>query len=426
MVIPAQTGDFDFRAMAEGLRKRYPSAKHIFVSGGEARPGTIALEDVFGEDLESKYAPDFINSLRAEPGKPWTIMSSSGTTGVPKFTVVSSYPSMFISRSLAQRFGMNATDVALIISPGGPGGSVASPAGVVGAKIVFLERFEPESALEAAQREKATIIAGTATQFIKMVDVDNIKQRYDLSSLRMVTNAAASLPVEIAQRVEQQLGTRVMNIYGTTDAGIPASTSLEDSSAAAIRSAGKPLPGVEVKIVDEEGNEVSVGEVGEIIWRGPCMYGGYYRNPSLNKTKYKSGWYFSGDLGSLDKQGYLTLSGRKDHTINRGGQKISPVEIEECLYQHPKVKEVAVVPMPDRLLGQKACAYVIPREGEIFTFEEMIQFLKAQGIAVYKLPERLEIVDQFPVTGEIPRVMKKSLIEDITRKLSEEGARNGI
>ncbi len=420
MVIPVQHGGFDFVAMGKSLKAAYPSLKHIFVRDGDAPAGTISIEAAFHEDMESKYPPGYIHRLRPKAGMLRQIMSSSGTTGAPKLTQATYYPSMFIYRTLAERFRMGVNDVVLIISPGGPGGVVALPSLISGAKMVFMERFDAEAALELADREKATIIAGTATQFIKMAEVDNIKQRYDLSDLRLVTNAAASLPPEIAQRIERQLGVRVMNIFGTTDAGVPASTSVEDPPELTVRTAGKALPGVEFRIVDDEGKDLPPGQMGEIVWRGSCMYNGYYKNPSLNRTKYKDGWYFSGDLGSLDSQGYLTIGVRKDYTINRGGQKISPAEIEELLYLHPAVKEVVVVPMPDRVLGQKACAYVVPRRGASLTFGEMVQFLNSQGIAVYKLPERLEIMHEFPVSGGIPRVMRSSLIADVTGKLKKE------
>ena len=420
MVIPGQYGDFDFPAMARSLQASHPSLKRIFVRDREAAPGTIALDAAFGEDLESQYPSGYVHRLRPKAAMLRQIMSSSGTTGTPKLTQASYYPSMFIYRTLAKRFHMEANDIVLIISPGGPGGVVALPALISGSKIVFMERFDAEAALELADREKVTILAGTATQFIKMAEVDNIKQRYDLSGLRLVTNAAASLSPEIAQRIERQFGARVMNIFGTTDAGVPASTSLEDSPELTARTAGKAFPGVEFRIVDDEGNDLPPGEMGEIVWRGPCMYGGYYKNPSLNRTKYKDGWYFSGDMGALDKEGYLTIGVRKDYTINRGGQKVSPAEIEELLYQHPAVKEVVVVPMPDRVLGQKACAYVVLRKGASLRFGEMVQFLKSQGIAIYKVPERLEIMDEFPVSGGIPRVMKACLIADVTEKLKKE------
>ena len=420
MVIPGQYGGFDFLAMARSLQASHPSLKRIFVRDREAAPGTIALDAAFGEDLERQYPSGYVHRLQPKAGMLRQIMSSSGTTGTPKLTQASYYPSMFIYRTLAKRFHMKANDIVLIISPGGPGGVVALPALISGSKIVFMERFDAEAALELADREKVTILAGTATQFIKMAEVDNIKQRYDLSGLRLVTNAAASLSPEIAQRIERQFGARVMNIFGTTDAGVPASTSLEDPPELTARTAGKAFPGVEFRIVDDEGNDLPPGEMGEIVWRGPCMYGGYYKNPSLNRTKYKDGWYFSGDMGALDKEGYLTIGVRKDYTINRGGQKISPAEIEELLYLHPAVKEVVVVPMPDRVLGQKACAYVVLRKEASLRFGEMVQFLKSQGIAIYKVPERLEIMDEFPVSGGIPRVMKASLIADVTEKLKKE------
>jgi non-ribosomal peptide synthetase component E (peptide arylation enzyme) len=420
MVIPWQYGGFDFVAMARSVQANHPSLKHIFVRDREAAPGTIALEPSFREDVKGKYPPGYLHRLRPSAGMLRQIMSSSGTTGTPKLTQASYYPSMFIYRTLAKRFHMGVNDVVLIISPGGPGGVVAMPALISGAKIVFMERFDAESALELVAREKATILAGTATQFIKMAEVDNVQRTYDLSSLRLVTNAAASLAPEIVQKIERLFEVRVMNIFGTTDAGVPASTSLEDPPELTVRTAGKAFPGVEFRIVDDDGKNLPAGEMGEIVWRGPCMYNGYYNNPSLNKAKYKNGWYFSGDTGSLDKDGYLTIGVRKDYTINRGGQKISPAEIEELLYLHPAVKEVVVVPMPDRVLGQKACAYVVLRKGRTLRFGEMVQFLKSQGIAVYKLPERLEIMDEFPVSGGIPRVMKASLIAEITNKLKKE------
>lgn len=423
MLVPAEG---DFVAMAAALRSAHRCVRLVLVSGGSAPAGMTALDAVFTDRAEQRHPQGTLQSLRPDPGTPWTIMSSSGTTGVPKFTIVSYYPSLYISRCLAEKLRMDERDVALIISPGGPGGVVASPAGIVGARILFQERFDAQAALEIAQRERATIIAGTATQFIKMLEIGDIGRKYDLSSLRIVTNAAATLAPEIVQRFEQQSGARMMNIFGTTDAGVPAATGLDDLPEVTLRTAGRPFPGVEMRIVDEHGKEVAAGESGEIVWRGPCMYGGYYRNDSLNKTKYRDGWYISGDLGSIDAQGYLSVSGRKDHTINRGGQKVSPAEIEELLYQHPKVKEVVVVPMPDAVLGQKACAYVVPRAGASFGFEEMIGFLKSRGMAVYKLPERLEIASGFPVTGGIPRVMRKALMEDIAGKLAREGAHDGV
>ena len=421
MIIPAQHGGFDFVAMAQSVKASRPSVKHVFVRGADAPAGTIALEAAFREEAESRYPPGYIHRLRPRASMLRQIMSSSGTTGTPKLTQASYYPSMFIYRTLAERFRMQVNDVVMIISPGGAGGVIALPALISGTKLVFMERFEAASTLEVAATEKATIIAGTATQFVKMAEVDMIKQRYDLSCLRLVINSAASLPPEIAQRIESQLGARVMNVFGTTDAGVPASTSVEDPPDLTIRTAGKALPGVEIRIVDDEGNDLPPGEMGEIVWRGSCMYGGYYKNHSLIRTKYKEGgWYFSGDMGSLDSLGYLTIGVRKDYTINRGGQKISPAEIEELLYLHPAVKEAVVVPMPDRVLGQKACAYVVLREGASLTFDEMVQFLRSRSIAVYKLPERLEIMREFPVSGGIPRVVKASLIADVTRKLKME------
>ena len=182
--------------------------------------------------------------------------------------------------------------------------------------------------------------------------------------------------------------------------------------------------GNEVKIVDDTGKEVPQGEEGEILFRGSCACGGYYRDIERTKEMWgdvgKEGWFRTGDLAKLDKKNNIVLTGRKKEIIIRGGQNIYPSEIEGLLFMHPKVEHVAIVPMPDSVMGEKACAFVVPKEGEEFTFDEMVDFLKSKKIAHFKLPERLEVRNSLPLRDS-QKVAKAGLREEIVQKLKTEG-----
>jgi acyl-CoA synthetase (AMP-forming)/AMP-acid ligase II len=186
--------------------------------------------------------------------------------------------------------------------------------------------------------------------------------------------------------------------------------------------AGRPVPGVEVKLVDDEGKEVSPGGVGEVWVRGPTFVSGYYRDAEATAQMWtQDGWFKMGDLGKWDYRGNVAIVGRKKDMIIRGGQNIYPVEIENLLILHPKVSAVAVVGMPDPVMGEKACAYIVPKSGETFTFEEMVSFLKSKNIALFKIPERLEIVERLYMVADNQKVDKKVLQQDIREKLRAEG-----
>ena len=183
---------------------------------------------------------------------------------------------------------------------------------------------------------------------------------------------------------------------------------------------GRPSIANEVKIVDESGLEVRQGQVGEIMARGPMCGFGYYKDPEASmKVWTQDGWYHMGDLGKFDEKGNLILIGRAKDMIIRGGQNIYPLEIENLLLTHPKVLDVAIVGMPDPVMGEKACAYVVPKAGQEFKFDEMVSFLKEKKIANYKLPERLEIIGKLPaVAGQ--KIDKKALQQAIAQKLKSE------
>ncbi len=180
------------------------------------------------------------------------------------------------------------------------------------------------------------------------------------------------------------------------------------------------MDNVEVKIVYREDNPVPPGELGEVCVKGPALVSGYYGHPELTEQLWPGGWFCTGDAGKIDEAGHVILLGRKRDVIIRGGQNIYPSEIENMLIQHPKVKDVAIVRMPDPIMGQKQCAYVVPIPGQTFDFEEMVSFLQSKKIAPYKLPERLELLTELPLVLAANKVDRDRLEADIANKLKKE------
>ena len=199
-------------------------------------------------------------------------------------------------------------------------------------------------------------------------------------------------------------------------------TRLDDPFEIGFHSVGRPCcPDDEFKIIDSDSQEVPRGEQGELVTRGPHVFRGYYKNPQENALSFTSdGFFRTGDLAVQDKTGDYMITGRIKEWIRRGGMTIVPVELEEPLLKHPKVENVAIVGMPDARLGERTCAYIKPKAGQTITLEEVISFLAAQGLATYKLPERLELLDVMPVTVH-DKVDKKLLRQDIADKLKKEG-----
>ena len=271
------------------------------------------------------------------------------------------------------------------------------------------------------EQEKATVIALVPTQLARLVQLP--LEKYDLSSLRFIKTGGGYLPPALAQEAEEKFGRPILGTFGSQDQGSVSGVSVSAPKEARYTTVGRVHPGVEVRIVDDDGKEVTrPGEVGQIWFRGPSNAIGYYRDleKTLTEAFDKDGWATTGDLVALTEEGYLKIVGRKKDIIIRGGQNIYPKEIEDFLVAHPKVIEVAVVPMPDPVMGEKACAFVTLKKGEQFTFEEMSDYLKSKKIAMFKLPEKLEVIESMPLAGG-SKIDKKLLTRWATEKLEAEG-----
>ncbi len=301
-------------------------------------------------------------------------------------------------------------DITMAIAPhaGGAAGTLtyfAAP--LAGAKTVMLEEFNPEAALALIEKEKATAIGVVPTHLVRMLEADTTK--YDLSSLRFIRSAGGYLSPQVAEEAEKAFGAAITSDLGTQDVGSVSGCSVDDSKDLRRRTVGRMLPGNKVVLKDEQGNPVPDGEPGILWFRGPHAPAGYYRDPELTATVFdQDGWTTTGDIVKFD-QGCLWILGRAKDMIIRGGQNIYPAEIEGLLNGHPAVASVAVVGYPDREMGERACAYVVPKAGQTLTFEEMKAFLKEKKISAYKLPERLELVPALPTVGDSGKVDKKVL-----------------
>jgi len=421
IVVPVEFRDFDYVRMIGELRASLPGLKHVFTVGEKTPPGTISIDRMVETPLEKKYPADYLRKTRMPFNEFSLVFLTSGSTGLPKFVENPECSTICREKWLVDNFKFSKDDVFAVLAPtqGGSNGRSYVSAPMVGAKIVHLEKFEAEEALKLIQKERVTMLPAVPAMFTMMLRHANFS-KYDLSSLKFVMSMGAVLPYHVGLEVEQKMGRLIQN-YSAIDCSAACMGRPWEEREARILTCGKPYAGAEVKLVDDDGKEVPKGEAGEVMLRGPGGVSGYFKDPEATwKAWTRDGWFKMGDLGKLDENGNLLIVGRKKDMIIRGGQNVYPVEIENILVTHPKVFSVAVVGMPDAVLGEKACAYVVPKPGQTFSFDEMVAFLKEKGIAGFKLPERLEIIDKMPTVSDGAKLDKKTLTQDIAAKLKAE------
>jgi len=427
LVVASRHMEDEFWQGLKAIRKDLPLFRYLFVVGDRGPEGTIFIDEMAREPLEKKYPSNYLTKTRVQPLEVECLLTTSGTTGLPKAIEHCALP-YSMQEAFVHGWKLTPYDIfgALIPLYGGASALCWSVAIWVGGKVVMLEKFDPEQALSLIDCEKITVASGVPTEMVRMVNHPNF-QKYNLSSLRYFVYSGTACPPALAQRIEEIMKCKVLTFYGATEVGGVTMLNPDDPPVIRYTSIGKPRPGMEVRLIDEKGRDVCVGETGEITCRGATCPSGYFRDPKATLVAWGGeldGWYRTGDLAKFDQDGYLYLMGRKKDVIIRGGQNIVPAEVENLLCSHPNVMQAAVVPMPDPELGERPCAYVIPKPGKSFSFDEMISFLKGKGVAIYKLPERLEVVDKFPQSGG-QKISKNDLVKDITRKLQSEGIRVG-
>jgi len=426
IVIPKEYRRFDHYQMVKEIQTDLPNLKHVIVAGEDVPEGCISLKGIMEHPYEQEYDLGELETRKLDAiEEVGFLVTTTGTTGLPKLIEHRiAAREIWTAKAHIRNWELGPDDCVLAIAPlaGAAGGTpVYVTAPVAGAKIALEYLYREEGTLEFMEKERVTVIALVPTQLARLLQLP--VDKYDLSSLRIIKTAGGYLPPPLAKEAEEKFGCPILGTYGTQDTGSISGVPIIASEEQRYTTVGRLHPGIEVKILDDDGKEVKPGEVGTLWFKGPGNAIGYYKDleKTMSEAFDKEGFATPGDLVTVADDGYLKIMGRKKDIIIRGGQNIYPKEIEDYLLAHRKVTNVAVVPMPDPVMGERACAFVTVKEGEEFTFDEMVDHLKSKKFAMFKLPERLEVVKTLPIVGDSGKVDKKAMVQMVTDKLKAEG-----
>jgi long-chain acyl-CoA synthetase len=335
---------------------------------------------------------------------PALILYTSGSTGQPRGAVLSHAALRAANESWAGPvMRLTPQDVVLAVLPlahsFGLNGALLAPL-LAGATVALSERFVPEAALRAISRHRVTVFPAVATMFQRMLELPELSQAA-CSTLRIAVSGAAPCPWELAEAWRLRTGVRIVRGYGMTELSRPISY-LADDPADLKDAIGRPVPGVEVRVVDEDGRPLGAGEPGELLIRTPAAMDGYLRAEEETRAVLRDGWFHTGDLGTVSSEGFVSVVGRKKDLILRGGYSVAPGEVEAALLTHPSVAEAAVIGTPDAVLGEEIAAFVILRPGARVDAPELVEFCR-ERLATFKYPRRVSIVTELPrsATGKV-------------------------
>jgi long-chain acyl-CoA synthetase len=375
-------------------RPDLPSLKHVIVVSGDAQ-GNIALDDWLSKGASELRAADML------PSDPAVLLYTSGTTGFPKGATLTHGNVVSNAYATVHHSGFGQNDrMALFLPMTHVFGQdfVMNATFTACATLALYRRFVPDQVLDSVQRDRITMFFAVPTIYINLLNMD--LSRYDLSSIRYDFSAAATMPQEISRRWTERFERPVYEGYGLTESS-PFACYNHDFRHK-FGSIGTPIENTEVKIFNSEDQEAPLGEWGEIVIRGPGVMKGYWNKPDDTAWVLRSGWLHSGDVGMMDDEGYIFIMDRVKDMINAAGFKVWPAEVEQVLYKHPAVREVAVYGVKDPVKGEAVKAAIVLKEGAAATSEEIIEYCRGQ-LAVYKAPAYVDFVKDLPrnPTGKI-------------------------
>ena len=345
---------------------------------------------------------------------PFAVLLTSGTTGLPKGCLATHRTFVFHCINNAIEKGLGVHDTALLSSPIYFNAGRSFTLGIIyfGGTMILHERFDAVEVLKTIEREKVTYIGAVPTMCERMLHVLEAR-KYDTSSLRCLAITGGKVHPSVLEGLKKNVTPNIYRTYASTDSGQMAISKPSDMDGKP-NAAGRPVWCVEMRIVDDNNKPVGVNEVGEIICQSPLATQGYYKNPEATNASFRDGWFYTGDLGYFDEEGYLFVAGRKKDMVKSGGISIYPLEIESVLYGHPEVVEAAVIGVPDSQWGEAVKAVVVLKQDSIVTAEELIQFCKDR-LSSYKIPKSVDIVSSLPHT-EIGKVAKEKLRSEILHR----------
>ena len=419
------TKDYDYRELLTRVMGENKGVRHGIVLGA-ATGGLLSLSDLIARRPMAK--PDALDGLnnRLDPTDPAVFQLSGGTTGIPKLIPRTHNDYIYNSKTACTVTGVALGKVLLDVLPLAHNLPLACPGMqgflISGGTVVLSTSVRGEDVFRIVERHKVTHIHVVPALLIRWINDPKIAG-YDLGSLEFIQSGGQRLQPEVRRRTRELIpSVFVQENFGMAE-GMLMFVRKDDPDDVRMETVGLPIsPDDEVRLLDDDDNIVEFGEVGEFCCRGPYTLRGYYGTPEHNARAFTSdGFYRSGDLMRQHPSGRFMVEGRKKDLINRGGEKISCEEIENLILTHPSVQNVACVPYPDDVLGERMCACIIPKKGRTLSFEDLIAHLQKEEMAKHKLPERIEVMDDFPLSA-FGKVSKKTLTEELAKKVAAEKA----
>ncbi|MGH7036480.1 MAG: (2,3-dihydroxybenzoyl)adenylate synthase [Stellaceae bacterium] len=415
---PERQSDFEFGPMLRRVREESPCCKFALTLGKPAAD-EISLPELI--QRKAKLPASAIDEIRIDPTDPCVFQLSGGTTGVPKLIPRTHNDYAYNSKTASKVCGVTGDSVLLLMLPIAHNLPLACP-GIQGfmlngGKIVLSQSTRPEDVFPLVAKYRVTHIKVVPALLIRLINSSDVT-KHDTSSVRYIQSGGQRLQPEVRLKTKELIpSTFVQENFGMSE-GMLMFAKIDDPEPVRLETVGFPIsPDDEVRLLDDDDNIVPFGEVGEFCARGPYTLRGYYGAPEHNQRAFTSdGFYRSGDLMRQHPSGAYMVEGRKKDLINRGGEKISAEEIENLILSHPAVQNVACVAMPDPDLGERMCACVILAPGKSLTLQELIAYLQTKEISKYKLPERLEIMSEFPLS-KFGKVAKNVMVEMVAKTM---------
>ena len=419
VVTPDRARDFDYTAMVARIQAAVPALKYAIVLG-DAPAGSASLVDLI--EKPARLPLSELEKITIDPTDPAVFQLSGGTTGIPKLIPRTHNDYAYNSKIASEVCDVDGDGVLLVVLPIAHNLPLACP-GIQGFMlhggcVVVSASTKPDDMCALIERRKVTHLMVVPALLIRLLN-DPAVTKHDLSSLKTIQSGGQRLQPEVRLLSRKLIPSAfIQENFGMSE-GLLMFVRRNDPEDVRLETVGRPVcKDDEVRLLDDDDNIVTPGEVGELCCRGPYTLRGYYGVPEYNARQFTAdGFYRSGDLMRQHPSGNYMVEGRKKDLINRGGEKISAEEIENLILSHPAVKNVACIPVPDPDLGERMCACIILRDGKSLTFDELKSFLVDKEIAKYKLPERVEIMTDFPLST-FGKVSKKDLVATVSAKMA--------
>ncbi len=419
-ILPERHRNADYSPIIDDVVKANHSLKHVVLARSKAGSHFLSLEQLASHPYPAARIAS-LAKLRPTASEVAFVIPTGGSTGLPKAVPRTHNDAVCEARSKAAAREQNSRDTCLISVPLEHNLGLAAFNGVISqmGRTVLLDSTRAEDLCATIQREKVTCAPLVPTLLSRLASFDGLTN-YDLSSLKAFYVGGAKTPADVITTINNRLGRVYIGAFGMSE-GAGCTTRLDDPEDVILNSIGRPCcPFDTFKVVGPDGRDLPGNAEGELLTKGPCLFSGYLSNPAENKRAFTAdGFFRTGDLARIDESGCIRITGRIKDIIIRGGENISPAEMESLIRTHPDVADVAVVGMPDPDLGEVACAYVTPRGSAKPTLGDIVSFLRTRGASVLQLPERLELIRRIPLT-RVGKADKKALQADVRKRLGRD------